>query len=247
MATDAVSEAASAKLNLCLHVTGRRGDGYHLLDSLVVFADVADRVSAAPGQGLSLRVTGPEGAGLGSEPDNLVLRAARSMGVTDAALLLEKHLPVAAGIGGGSADAAAALRALARWTGRPLPSDAEVLRLGADVPVCLSGRPARMTGIGEGLTPLPPLPALWVVLVNPRVAVPTPQVFAALTRRDNLLASAGDMKNTLETAQDALAEAVEDLKKVELLDQREQGREVEAENKAEQAEYDEIGRLRKAR
>lgn len=185
MATDAVSEAASAKLNLCLHVTGRRGDGYHLLDSLVVFADVADRVSAAPGQGLSLRVTGPEGAGLGSEPDNLVLRAARSMGVTDAALLLEKHLPVAAGIGGGSADAAAALRALARWTGRPLPSDAEVLRLGADVPVCLSGRPARMTGIGEGLTPLPPLPALWVVLVNPRVAVPTPQVFAALTRRDN--------------------------------------------------------------
>ena len=185
MATDAVSEAAPAKLNLCLHVTGRRPDGYHLLDSLVVFADVADRVSAAQGQGLSLRVTGPEGAGLAPEPENLVLRAARSMGVSDAALTLDKHLPVASGIGGGSADAAATLRALARLTGRPLPPDAEVLRLGADVPVCLSGRTARMSGIGEVLAPLPPLPALWVVLVNPRVAVPTPQVFAALTRRDN--------------------------------------------------------------
>lgn len=185
MATEAVSETARAKLNLCLHVTGRRDDGYHLLDSLVVFADVADRVEAAPGPGLSLRVTGPEGMGLAAEPDNLVLRAARAMGVTDAALVLDKQLPVASGIGGGSADAAATLHALARLTGRPLPSDAEVLRLGADVPVCLAGRPARMTGIGEGLTPLPPLPALWVVLVNPRVAVPTPQVFAALTRRDN--------------------------------------------------------------
>ena len=184
MATE-VSEAAPAKLNLCLHVTGRRGDGYHLLDSLVVFADVADRVLVAPGKGLSLQVTGPEAADLGSEPDNLVLRAARSLGVTDATLVLDKHLPVASGIGGGSADAAATLRALARLTGRPLPSDAEVLHLGADVPVCLAGRPARMTGIGETLVPLQPLPALWVVLVNPRVAVPTPQVFATRTRRDN--------------------------------------------------------------
>ena len=184
MATE-ISEAAPAKLNLCLHVTGRRADGYHLLDSLVVFADVADRVLVAPGQGLSLWVTGPEGAGLAAQSDNLVLRAARSMGVSDAALVLDKRLPLASGIGGGSADAAAALRALARLTGRRLPPDAEVLRLGADVPVCLAGRPARMTGIGEALAPLPPLPALWVVLINPRVAVPTPQVFAALTRRDN--------------------------------------------------------------
>ncbi len=185
MATDPVGEAAPAKLNLCLHVTGRRVDGYHLLDSLVVFADVADRVIAAPGRGLSLRVTGPEGAGLAGEPDNLVLRAARSMGVADAALVLEKRLPVASGIGGGSADAAATLRALARLTGRPLPLDAEVLRLGADVPVCLAGRPARMSGIGEVLQPLPPLPPLCCVLVNPRIAVPTPQVFAALIRCDN--------------------------------------------------------------
>lgn len=185
MATDPVGEAAPAKLNLCLHVTGRRADGYHLLDSLVVFADVADHVRAAPGQGLSLTVTGPEGAGLSAGPDNLVLRAARTMGVTDAALVLEKRLPVASGIGGGSADAAAALRVLARLTGKPLPRDAEVLRLGADVPVCLAGRPTRMSGIGEVLAPLPPLPPLWCVLVNPRVAVPTPQVFAALGQRDN--------------------------------------------------------------
>lgn len=185
MATEAVSEAAPAKLNLCLHVTGRRADGYHLLDSLVVFADVADRVSAAPGRGLTLAVTGPEAADLAAEPDNLVLRAARSMGVTEAALVLEKHLPLASGIGGGSADAAATLRALARLTGHGLPSAEEVLQLGADVPVCLAGRPARMTGIGETLAPLPPLPPLWCVLVNPRVAVPTPQVFSALTSRDN--------------------------------------------------------------
>lgn len=185
MATEPVGEAAPAKLNLCLHVTGRRADGYHLLDSLVVFADVADHVSATQGQGLSLTVSGPEAAGLSDEPDNLTLRAARAMGVTDAALVLEKRLPVASGIGGGSADAAATLRALTRLTGKPLPSKVEVLRLGADVPVCLAGRPTRMSGIGEVLAPLPPLPPLWCVLVNPRVAVPTPQVFAALSSREN--------------------------------------------------------------
>lgn len=184
MATDAVRETAPAKINLCLHVAGRRADGYHFLESLVVFADVADVVTASPGAGLSLAVTGPERVALQAGPDNLVLRAARAMGVTDAALVLDKHLPVASGIGGGSADAAATLRALARLTGRPLPSDADVLRLGADVPVCLSGRPARMTGIGEVLAPLPALPSLWCVLVNPRVPVPTPKVFAALPRSD---------------------------------------------------------------
>ncbi|MFN3576671.1 MAG: 4-(cytidine 5'-diphospho)-2-C-methyl-D-erythritol kinase [Tabrizicola sp.] len=185
MATEAVSEAAPAKLNLCLHVTGRRGDGYHLLDSLVVFADIADRVFVSPARGLSLVVAGPEGAGLKADSDNLVLRAARSMGVTDAALVLDKRLPIASGVGGGSADAAAALRALARLTGRPLPAMSDVLRLGADVPVCLACRPSRMSGIGERVAPLPPLPALGCVLVNPRLPVPTPQVFAALDRRDN--------------------------------------------------------------
>lgn len=185
MATDAVGEAAPAKLNLCLHVTGRRADGYHLLDSLVVFADVADHVTVRRGQGLSLALIGPESGGLQAEPDNLVLRAARAMGVGDVAMVLDKHLPVASGIGGGSADAAATLRALARLTDCPLPSADEVLRLGADVPVCLAGQPARMTGIGEQLSPLPALPPLWCVLVNPRLPVPTPKVFAALECREN--------------------------------------------------------------
>lgn len=180
-----VTETAPAKVNLCLHVTGRRSDGYHLLDSLVVFAGVGDRVAARDGRGLTLALEGPEAGSLAVEPDNLVLRAARAMGVDDAALGLTKNLPVASGIGGGSADAAAALRALARLTGRPLPDAAKVLSLGADVPVCLAGRPVRMQGVGEVLTPLLPLPRLWMVLVNPRVPVATPQVFAALTRRDN--------------------------------------------------------------
>lgn len=185
MAALPVTEAAPAKINLCLHVTGRRADGYHLIDSLVVFAGVADRVTAASGHGLTLGITGPEAAGLSDEADNLVLRAARAMGEADVSLTLWKALPVASGIGGGSADAAAALRALARLTGTPLPDAATVLALGADVPVCLAGHPARMQGVGEVLAPLPPLPPLWVVLVNPRVAVPTPLVFAALDRPEN--------------------------------------------------------------
>ena len=177
-------EFAPAKINLCLHVTGRRDDGYHLLDSLVVFAGAGDRITAAPAARLSLAIEGPEGAALLPDPDNLVLRAARLMGVP-AALTLWKALPVASGIGGGSADAAATLRVLARLAGTTLPEGDAVLALGADVPVCLAGQPARMQGIGEALAPLPPLPPLWVVLVNPRVPVPTPAVFAALTKRDN--------------------------------------------------------------
>jgi 4-diphosphocytidyl-2-C-methyl-D-erythritol kinase len=179
-----VSDFAPAKVNLCLHVTGRRADGYHLLDSLVVFAGVGDRITVAEGSGLSLQIAGPEAASLTADADNLVLRAARAMGIDNAGLTLRKELPVSSGIGGGSADAAATLRALARWSGRPLPPAAQVLALGADVPVCLAGQPVRMRGVGEDLTPLPPLPPLWLVLVNPRVPVATPQVFAALTRRD---------------------------------------------------------------
>lgn len=180
-----VAEFAPAKINLCLHVTGRRDDGYHILDSLVVFAGVGDRVTLLPGRGLTLRLSGPEAGALTAEPDNLVLRAARSMGVKRGEIRLWKGLPVASGIGGGSADAAATLRAIVRFGGQPLPDAAAVLALGADVPVCLAGRPVRMQGVGEVLTPLPPLPPLWLVLANPRVPVPTPQVFAALAKRDN--------------------------------------------------------------
>jgi len=180
---------APAKLNLYLHVTGRRPDGYHVLDSLVAFAGCGDVLRAEDAPALSLRVTGPLAAGLDTEADNLVLRAARALAAEAgtaplAALTLEKHLPVASGIGGGSADAAAALRVLcALWRLKldPAVLDRIALRLGADVPVCLHGRPARMGGIGEVLTPAPPLPPCAVLLVNPGVAVPTAAVFQART------------------------------------------------------------------
>jgi 4-diphosphocytidyl-2-C-methyl-D-erythritol kinase len=173
---------APAKVNLTLHVTGRRADGYHLLDSLVVFADLADVVRVRPAAEPSLRVTGPMAPGVPTGPENLVLKAAALMGVP-VAIELEKHLPSAGGIGGGSADAAATLRALAELTGRALPED--VLALGADVPVCMAPRPARMRGIGEAVTWVEELPPLHAVLVNPGVAVSTPQVFARLARRKN--------------------------------------------------------------
>lgn len=169
-------EAAPAKLNLTLHVTGQRPDGYHLLDSLVVFLAIGDVVTVTPGP-LSLDLTGPFAPGLTAEPDNLCLRAARLAG-QDARITLEKNLPVASGLGGGSADAAAVLRALG-----VNPQDAA--SLGADVPVCLAGRPTRMQGVGEILTPLPALPALHVLLVNPGRGLSTPMVFKALDRRDN--------------------------------------------------------------
>ncbi|GLK62828.1 4-diphosphocytidyl-2-C-methyl-D-erythritol kinase [Paracoccus kondratievae] len=169
-------EAAPAKLNLTLHVTGRRPDGYHLLDSLVVFLELGDVVTVAPGP-LSLSLTGPFAQGLAAEPDNLCLRAARLAG-REARITLEKNLPVASGIGGGSADAAAVLRAL---DARP----ERLEMLGADVPACLASRPVRMQGLGEILTPLPALPPLHVVLVNPGAAMSTPAVFKALGQRDN--------------------------------------------------------------
>jgi 4-diphosphocytidyl-2-C-methyl-D-erythritol kinase len=175
------AELARAKLNLCLHVTGRRADGYHLLDSLVAFADLGDLVSLAPAG--PLVIEGPQAAHLTPAPDNLCLRAARVMGWTGG-VRLWKRLPVASGIGGGSADAAATLRAVARATGAALPAD-RGLSLGADVPVCLEGRAVRMEGVGERLSPLPPLPAAWVVLANPGQPCPTPAVFAALAQRDN--------------------------------------------------------------
>jgi len=182
-----LSEAAPAKINLYLHVTGRRDDGYHLLDSLVTFAGIGDTLIGVPADTLSLQVRGPFSAVLANEPDNLVLRAAQSLamatGVSQgAALTLDKHLPVASGIGGGSADAAAALRLLSRlWH---LPEDAGLLsrlaaRLGADIPVCLASRPARMSGIGDCLAPGPALPAGGLLLVNPGVAVATADVFRA--------------------------------------------------------------------
>ncbi len=183
----AVAEFAAAKVNLFLRVTGRRPDGYHLLDSLVVFAGVGDDLNAAPAGSLGLRVEGPEAGALAAEPDNLVLRAARALAARAgieprAALTLGKRLPVASGIGGGSADAAAALRALDLLWGLGLSGAALrgiAATLGADVPVCLAGRPARMQGIGELLGPAPGLPRFGLLLANPRLALATPAVFRA--------------------------------------------------------------------
>jgi 4-diphosphocytidyl-2-C-methyl-D-erythritol kinase len=184
-----ITEFAPAKLNLYLHVVGKRPDGYHELDSLVVFAGVGDRVTAKADDKLSLTLSGPMAKGLLNEPDNLVLRAARLLAEAHgidakAHLTLEKSLPVASGIGGGSADAAACLKALIRlWHLKPQEDVLAklALKLGADVPVCLSGKPVFMSGIGEKLAPAPKLPEAWLVLVNPGIPLATPPVFKART------------------------------------------------------------------
>ncbi len=182
-------ENAPAKVNLTLRVLGRRADGYHKIESLVAFAEIGDTLGLAPGGELALTVRGPSAAQAGDEADNLVLKAARALaarspGLRLGAFDLDKRLPVAAGLGGGSSDAAAALRLLAQANGIPL-ADPRLYQAaqatGADVPVCLDPRPRVMRGIGEMLSQpldLPPLPA---VLVNPGVALATKSVFAGWT------------------------------------------------------------------
>jgi 4-diphosphocytidyl-2-C-methyl-D-erythritol kinase len=179
---------APAKINLTLHVLGRRADGYHELESLVAFAGTGDDLRLEPGPRLGLRASGPTASLAGSDADNLVLKAARLLadrveGLQIGTFHLTKRLPVAAGIGGGSSDAAAALRLLARLNGLPLshPALREAARLtGADVPVCLDLRARMMRGAGEDLEAPLNLPPLFAVLVNPRVPVETPAVFKAL-------------------------------------------------------------------
>ncbi len=168
---------APAKINLTLHVTGQRPDGYHLLDSLVVFADVGDILRYDPGSELTISVSGPFADGVPTDAGNLVWKAAELCGWTGR-IHLEKNLPHGAGIGGGSSDAAAVLRDL-----HGPVSQAE--RLGADVPVCLSNHPQRMRGIGELLEIAGDVPALHMVLVNPGVHVPTPHVFKTLINKEN--------------------------------------------------------------
>jgi 4-diphosphocytidyl-2-C-methyl-D-erythritol kinase len=182
---------APAKINLYLHIVGRRADGYHLLDSLIAFADIGDRLTAVPAASLSLTVRGPEGAAIGGlGQDNLVMRAARLLagatagGATPpgAALYLDKRLPVASGIGGGSSDAAATLRALDRMWGHrrdPAALAALALRLGADTPACLAARPVWVGGIGERIEEAVGLPPAGIVLANPRRSLATQDVFAA--------------------------------------------------------------------
>jgi 4-diphosphocytidyl-2-C-methyl-D-erythritol kinase len=183
-----VREKAPAKVNLTLRVLGRRADGLHEIESLVAFADVADALTLTPGDALALSVAGPTAAAAGDVADNLVLKAARALAERVEALklgrfALSKRLPVAAGLGGGSADAAAALRLLAR-ANRLAPDDARLAQAaratGADVPVCLDPRPRFMRGTGDILSDPFELPRLFAVLVNPGIAVATRDVFAML-------------------------------------------------------------------
>jgi 4-diphosphocytidyl-2-C-methyl-D-erythritol kinase len=184
----ALVEEAPAKVNLTLEIRGRRADGYHELESLVAFARVGDRLSLLPGEPLDLSVSGPFAGAIGGASDNLVLKCARALlrqmpGLELGGFVLVKRLPVAAGIGGGSADAAAALRLLARANGVDMADVrlADAARAtGADVPVCLDPRPRIMRGVGEKLSDPLPLPRLATVLVNPGVPVVTREVFAAL-------------------------------------------------------------------
>jgi 4-diphosphocytidyl-2-C-methyl-D-erythritol kinase len=182
-----VAHLAPAKINLFLHVGDKRADGYHALQSLVAFTRAGDELAFAGGEGLTLAIGGPFGAGLSAGDDNLIVKAAKALTpVGGAAITLTKNLPVASGIGGGSADCAATLRGLNALWG--LGHDTGALQktgetLGSDVPVCITCRPQWMEGRGEILTELPALPALPIVLVNPGVGVPTGKVFAALKSR----------------------------------------------------------------
>lgn len=181
-------ESAPAKINLYLHVTGKRADGYHTLDSLTVFAhDIADRIRIHPAPAFSFEMIGPfaqEAAGGKPCEANLAVRAARVMREIfniplDFKLTLEKMIPVGAGLGGGSADAGAVIRLLERYASQN-PEHKSLLSLGADVPVCHAARASRFLGIGEDLRPAPTLPALPAILVWPRVACPTRGVFKAM-------------------------------------------------------------------
>lgn len=199
MREQAIVEAAPAKINLALHVVGQRPDGYHRMETLVAFTGLGDRITATPAERDAFSLSGRFGGRLMSETasDNLVIRArdgfrallsAEGHPAPPVSLHLEKNLPIASGIGGGSADAAACIRALLRlWRVRNSPEglDRLLLKLGADVPMCFASRPLLAEGIGEEITPLATLPALALVLVNPLLPVSTPEIFRRLTVKAN--------------------------------------------------------------
>lgn len=181
---DAIVERAHAKINLYLHITGRRPDGYHHLDSLFVYVELADVLTIRPSADLTLAVHGPFAAGLTGD-DNLVARAARRLGEAFGippcgAITLDKEIPLAAGLGGGSADAAAMLRALPKLWRREAPRtvlEEIALHLGADVPAALDQRPVYVSGVGELRQPAGRLPEFYLALTNPGIALPTAEVF----------------------------------------------------------------------
>ena len=215
-------ETAFAKINLALHVRGRMPDGYHRIETVFAFCEDGDRLEASEGDELELRLTGPFAGDLEADPDNLVLRATRALRErfavdTGASLTLDKRLPVAAGIGGGSADAAAALRLLVRWW--RLEADETLLLdiargLGADVPACLSSRPARGEGRGDELAPIdePALAGAPLLLVNPGVPLSTAAVFAGWDGVDRgPLGDWREGRNDLEPAASRLVPAIREV------------------------------------
>jgi 4-diphosphocytidyl-2-C-methyl-D-erythritol kinase len=215
-------ETAFAKINLALHVRGRMPDGYHRIETVFAFCEDGDLLRASEGEGVELRITGPFAGDLDAGPDNLVLRAARALrelcGVdTGVCLTLDKRLPVAAGIGGGSADPAAALRLLVRWWRLEVDEAAllDIARgLGADVPACLSSRPLRGEGRGDELAPIdePALAGAPLLLVNPGVPLSTAAVFAGWDGVDRgPLGDWREGRNDLEPAASRLAPAIRDV------------------------------------
>ncbi|HWU62367.1 MAG TPA: 4-(cytidine 5'-diphospho)-2-C-methyl-D-erythritol kinase [Ensifer sp.] len=197
----ALSELAPAKINLALHVTGQRDDGYHLLETVVTFSDAGDVVTVEAAQVDSFSMSGRFSQGLSREAvgsdGNLVLRARdalreamadEGLSAPPVAIHLEKNLPVASGIGGGSADAAATLRALLRhWHAAPAAAtlDRLAIRLGADIPMCMVGKPLMASGVGENIALLPEMPSFHCIVANPLQPVSTPQVFHRLTEKSN--------------------------------------------------------------
>jgi 4-diphosphocytidyl-2-C-methyl-D-erythritol kinase len=217
-----IVEAAPAKLNLNLQIVGRRADGFHLLDSLVAFSDIGDVLTVEAGEDVSLVIDGPFAHGLSAGSDNLVLRAAMALKEASgtkagAALRLTKHLPVASGIGGGSADAAAALRAVSRLWQLDLPLAAMAARLGADVPACLASQTCWMAGIGEVLEPCAVLPDAGLVLANPGIGLATPSVFKrrggpfTAARRFGIPTTVAEFARELGRASNDLAAAAQEL------------------------------------
>lgn len=211
---DTVTEFAPAKINLFLHVLGRRDDGYHLLESLIAFADVGDTLTVSKGGHFSLAVTGPFAAELPAAGDNIVIAAAEALAhgasamPPGAEIILEKNLPVASGIGGGSADAAACLRALIEMHDVAISETALnqiAVGLGADVPVCLRSQASMVSGIGQIVEPAPALPEIHAVLANPRVVVPTGPVFQALARIERGVAAEAAPQSTRGTFRSAEA------------------------------------------
>lgn len=215
------AELARAKVNLALHVTGQRKDGLHLLESLVAFPQIGDRIAMEPSGGLELLIEGPFARDLQDAGGNLVLKMvhgfaqAAEISVPSVKITLTKRLPVASGIGGGSSDAATTLRLLEDLSGVYLSEDDRdrlAVSLGADVPVCLEPEPQIMKGIGEELSQGPLLPACGIVLVNPRVGVETPAVFQALANRKNPpLSNAPDKFSDLAALTSYLKESRNDL------------------------------------